>query len=104
VAHPQLVDVFGRHALIFAADVPVHVDDAGQHVVAAQIDFPAPARELRALGLDACAAGRADRHHVHDAVALDHDVGGAERRRTGTGHDGDVAQDELRIRSLAFTA
>ena len=51
VAHPELVDVLGRHALILAADVAVHVDQPGQHVVSAQVDL-APAR-LRASAASA---------------------------------------------------
>src|SRR4030095_5514257 len=43
VAHPQLVNVRRRHALLFAADVTVHVDDPGHHILAAQIDL-APTR------------------------------------------------------------
>ena len=81
VAHPQFVDVLGRHALLFPADVAVHVDEARHHIVAAQVDLASAGRELRPLRLFLVPAGRADRHDLHDAIALDDDVGRAERRR-----------------------
>ncbi len=102
VAHPQLVNVGRRHALLFPTDVRVHVDEPGHHVVTAQIDLASAGGELRTSRLFLHAAGRAYRHDPHDAIALDDDVGRAERRRAGAVDHGRVAQNELRIRTVAF--
>ncbi len=80
VAHPEFVYILRRHALFPAADVTVHVDEAGQHIVIAQIDFAAARFQLRPVRRFLGAAGRAHRKHVHDAIAFDDDIGRAERR------------------------
>src|SRR5690606_16753128 len=80
VAQPQLVDVFRRGALLLAADVAVHVDDAGHHVVAGEVDLAAAGGEPGPLALVDARIGATDDLHVDDAVALDHHVGRAERR------------------------
>ncbi len=102
VTHPQLVDIGCGHALLFAADVRVHVDEPGHHVVTAQIDLASARGELRAIRRFLDAAGRAHRHDLHDAIAGDDDIGRAERRRAGAVDHGRVTQDELRIRPIAF--
>ncbi len=104
VAHPQLEDVLRGRALLEAADVAVHVDEARQHVVAREVDLLAVRLELRALGGVDGHSGKADVADVRDAVALDHDVHRAEGRRPRAVDEGDPAQDELLPRSLALGA
>ena len=104
VAHPQLVDVLGRHALLFATDVAVQIDQAGHHVVAAEIHFATAGLELGSiLRLDR-RTRRTDRFHVDDAIAFDDDIGRTESRAAGAVDHGHAAQDQLRIRPLAFRA
>src|SRR5690606_2872555 len=102
VRQPQLVDVFGRRSLLAAADMAVHVDEAGQHVVAFQVDLATAFFELRPpLRIDGH-AGIADTGDAFDTVAADDDVQRPVGRCAGAVDDGDAAQDQLRIRPLAF--
>ncbi len=58
-------------ALFLAADVTVHVDEAGQNVVTAQVDLAAAGFELRAAcGSSLRAAGRARPMHVRRCDCL----------------------------------
>ena len=62
--HPELVDVLGRRPLLLAADVPVHVDEARQHVHAVEVHLPVPRLRLRpplGIGRDSRAADRTTR-------------------------------------------
>ena len=96
MAHPEFVDVLGGHPLPLALVVlmEVHVDESGQDVVAFEIDLVIPRLRLGTILF-------ADRSHpgAHvvdrvDDVALDDDVHGAVRRRSGAvDHDG-PAQDQ----------
>ena len=102
VPHPQLEDVFGGRALALAADVAVHVDEAGQHVVPRQVDLVAVLAQLGpslGVGLD---AGIADRLHVDDGIALDDDVDRSDRRRAGAVDQRRAAQDQAFPRTFAF--
>src|SRR5690606_38380904 len=104
VRQPQLVDVFGGHALLVAADVAVHVDEAWQHVVAAQVDLVAARHQRRPrLRVDRRVGG-ADDLHPGDAVAFDDDVHRAVGRRAGAVDHGHSAQDQLRPGTVALVA
>jgi hypothetical protein len=61
VAEPQLVHVLGRRALLVAADVAVHVDEAGQQVLAAEVDLAAARGQLRRALSAMAVPGRAQR-------------------------------------------
>src|SRR5687767_13165888 len=84
--------------------MPVHIDDPGHYVVAAQIHLASARRELRPLGLFFGTAGRTHRHDLHDPVAFDHDVRRTEGGGASATDEDDVTQNELRIRPLAFFA
>ena len=49
VTQPQLVDVLGRRALGLSADVAMQVDQAGQHVLAGDVDLVAAVGQLGLL-------------------------------------------------------
>jgi hypothetical protein len=104
VTEPQLVHVLGRRALLLAADVAVQVDQARQHVVAGEIELAAAGLQRRAiLGLDR-RAGAADQLDLGDAIALDHQVDRPEGGAAGAVDQDHAAQDQLRLRSIAFGA
>jgi hypothetical protein len=90
--------------MMFAADVAVHVDEPRQNVVSLQVHFTSAWRQFRSLRLLLDAARRTHGHHLDDAIALDYDVCGTERRRSGPIDHSNVAQDQLRPRTLAFVA
>jgi hypothetical protein len=104
VAHPQLEDVLRGRALLEAADVAVHVDEARHHVAAREVDLLAVRLELRALGGVDGHPREAHVANVRDAVALDHDVHRTEGGCPRAVDEGHAAQDQLLPGSLSFGA
>ena len=103
VGHPQLQYVVGRHLLLVRKAVQMHVsvDEAGQDVVAGEIDLIVAT--LCALArVDG--AGRADGTNLGDPVLRQHEVIRSLRGRARSVDDDHVAQHDARIRPRALSA
>ena len=78
----------------------MHVDEAGQHVVAGQVDFTRGV--ARTASFVDRHAGEADAADLGDPVALHNNVDRAQRRAARTVDIGHATQDESLVRSVAF--
>ena len=92
VRHPEFEDVLRARPLFLAAGVAVHVDEAGEHVHAGQVDLFG--RVLRPpLGFDRHLR-EADTADLLDAVLLDDDVDRSDRRSAGAIDQRGSAEDQ----------
>ena len=82
----------------------VHVDEAGQHVVTAEVHLVTTLAQLRPPFLVDRHARIADVLDVDDAVAFDHDVDRADWRCAGAADQGRAAQDQLLVGAFALAA
>jgi hypothetical protein len=64
MAEPQFVYVLGRRSLLVAADVAMHVDEAGQQVLALEIEFASARGQARDARLSAMAVPGAPRRTI----------------------------------------